>query len=328
MGGMICLALAILWMARGHLRCVIRKALTGDPAVDDSQETVPYRVAGAGLIVVFLLLLAWLVGTGMPPTAAFLFLVFCFVLLLCLTRMVCQGGVGFIRAQCQPMHMVVYSLPPGMVTPQGYANLGLHFSWIAGERNNAMSSIFNSLKVMESSRVRGPAMFFALLFALVSAYVVSAYVILRMNYEHGALNSFRPWFFLSIPEFSCEFVARKISHPPTADMIAERLSAAGMGAGIVMLLMVLRSRFYWWPLHPLGFPVADSWICQQAWFSVLVAWLLKALVVKFGGLPLYRRSIPYFLGLILGQIVPVACWVLICWLAGTPNAGEIPIGLY
>jgi hypothetical protein len=74
--------------------------------------------------------------------------------------------------------------------------------------------------------------------------------------------------------------------------------------------------------------VADSWICQQAWFSVLVAWLLKALVVKFGGLPLYRRSVPYFLGLILGQIVPVACWVLICWLAGLPSAGGIPIGLY
>ena len=34
-----------LWIARGHLRAVFRKAFTGDASVDDSGEIMSYRTA-------------------------------------------------------------------------------------------------------------------------------------------------------------------------------------------------------------------------------------------------------------------------------------------
>jgi hypothetical protein len=224
--------------------------------------------------------------------------------------------------------MVSYSVPAEVVTPQGYGALGIHYAWIAGQRNNALSSVFNTLKIMETSKVRPRIMFIALLITFVLSFAVSAWVVLTMCYRYGALNSFRPWFFLHMPEFAGDFIRGKIEHPPAGGLVRERAFAAGIGAAIVGGLMLLRAWVPWWPIHPLGFPVADSWICQQAWLSIFVAWLLKILILKFGGLAVYRKAVPYFLGLILGQIVPVSLWVFVCWLAGGTRGIEIPIGLY
>jgi hypothetical protein len=37
------------------------------------------------------------------------------------------------------------------------------------------------------------------------------------------------------------------------------------------------------------------------WFPLFLAWLLKACILRAGGLSLYRRGIPFFLGLTIGH---------------------------
>jgi len=44
--------------------------------------------------------------------------------------------------------------------------------------------------------------------------------------------------------------------------------------------------------------------------------MLKSLVLKYGGVQFYRRSQPFFLGIILGQIVVAGVWVLIDLMTG------------
>lgn len=47
------------------------------------------------------------------------------------------------------------------------------------------------------------------------------------------------------------------------------------------------------------------------WAPILIAWFLKASTLRFGGLRLYKTAVPFFLGLILGQM-PIGCvWTLI-----------------
>ena len=41
------------------------------------------------------------------------------------------------------------------------------------------------------------------------------------------------------------------------------------------------------------------------------AWLLKLVVLRYGGLRLYRTAVPFFLGLTLGQCVVGSLWSLI-----------------
>jgi hypothetical protein len=51
-------------------------------------------------------------------------------------------------------------------------------------------------------------------------------------------------------------------------------------------------------------------------FSVFLAWLIKSVVIKYGGPQLYLRSRPFFLGLILGQFVTAGIWYGIDYLVG------------
>jgi hypothetical protein len=48
-----------------------------------------------------------------------------------------------------------------------------------------------------------------------------------------------------------------------------------------------------------------------------VAWVLKLLILRYGGLKLYGRMRSIFLGLILGQFVANGLWLFIDHFAGT-----------
>jgi hypothetical protein len=49
-----------------------------------------------------------------------------------------------------------------------------------------------------------------------------------------------------------------------------------------------------------------------------LTWLIKLVVQRWGGSSLYRRSIPFFLGLILGDIVTQAFWTFVGRLIDAP----------
>ena len=87
-----------------------------------------------------------------------------------------------------------------------------------------------------------------------------------------------------------------------------------MGVGFLFtgFLWWLRTRFPMFPFHPTGYAVASSmWTFGWLWFSVLISWAIKNLVLRFGGIRLYHKVLPLFLGLILGQFIVGGTWVLI-----------------
>jgi len=79
----------------------------------------------------------------------------------------------------------------------------------------------------------------------------------------------------------------------------------------MVLLMLARHRFIWWPPHPLGSVVEYGWTMHNIWFSVFLAWLIKVMVLKYGGPKVYRRTRPFFLGIILGQFVVGGFWLVL-----------------
>jgi len=82
------------------------------------------------------------------------------------------------------------------------------------------------------------------------------------------------------------------------------------------LLMLARQILVWWSLHPIGYPIRAVWLMERLWFSIFLAWLLKLLVMKYGGPKLFRRSRPFFLGLILGQFSIAGFWLIIDFFTG------------
>jgi hypothetical protein len=72
----------------------------------------------------------------------------------------------------------------------------------------------------------------------------------------------------------------------------------------------LRLGLAWWPFHPLGYALATTDSMDYMWCPFFVAWLAKYFTVRYGGIKAYRISLPFFLGLILGDYVVPALWGL------------------
>jgi hypothetical protein len=47
------------------------------------------------------------------------------------------------------------------------------------------------------------------------------------------------------------------------------------------------------------------------WLSFLLSWMIKWFILKQGGLKAYRRAIPFFIGLILGEFTMGSLWSII-----------------
>lgn len=55
----------------------------------------------------------------------------------------------------------------------------------------------------------------------------------------------------------------------------------------------------------MGFLIASSYETNRSiWLNAFIAWLLTAVIRRYGGLRLYRQFYPAFLGLVLGDFLP------------------------
>ena len=85
-------------------------------------------------------------------------------------------------------------------------------------------------------------------------------------------------------------------------MDSGRITASVVGVAVVLLLGFLRTRFTWWPLHPIGYAVGSTDTMTWIWFPVLLGWLFKTLILRYGGVKVYRQALPFFIGLVLGRL--------------------------
>jgi len=309
-GAMLMLVLSLFWRARKHLSDCFRKAFGLKCNVDDSKEMLSYRVAVFGAIISFLAMVGFMVYFGMPVIASFAFMFFALVVFIGLSRIVCQSGLPVARAQCTPPFYTSYLLPPNLVTPQGYVVMGLQYGWAADIRTSVMATTGHTLRIQEEAGIPSRLLFAGVMAAVIISYVFSAWMHIHMGYNVGALNisdtgggGGGPWFFGGgMSRLVANLVIPNINNPITRDIIFPRYIFTALGAFLMGGLMFLHSKFLWWPVHYIGFPIAETSPLQSAWFSIFLAWLIKGLILRFGGHNVYKRSVPFFLGLILSHI--------------------------
>ena len=101
-----------------------------------------------------------------------------------------------------------------------------------------------------------------------------------------------------------------LTSPTTANYSA--VGFMGLGFAITTFLLVIKTRFLWWPLHPVGYVLGVSPAeIVYIWVPVLISWLIKFAILRFGGLRAYRNATPFFAGLILGDYSMGCIWSII-----------------
>ncbi len=315
MGAMIVFVLVGLWMARGHLKDVWRKAFRGDPAVDDSGEMISYRLAVFGLIAGLLLVAFWLSAIGIPFPAALLMVFGAMVLFMGLTRVVAQGGIPAMRPPIMTSSFVISALGTSALGANGLVALGFSYGWHAEIRSFVMSSVANGLKMSEIMTGSKRRLFWAVVIAVLVSLAGSSYVTIVMAYEYGGIN-LNPLFFVNqAPQYAPRDMAPRIA----AELTGPRWDAwqfMSIGGSVMGFLMWARHNFLWWPLNPLGYVISANWKTGHIFCSALLAWFLKLGILRYGGPQLFRSLRPFFLGLILGEIIAAGIFLVADYFTG------------
>ncbi|OIN96161.1 hypothetical protein AUJ66_07220 [Candidatus Desantisbacteria bacterium CG1_02_38_46] len=311
-GAIIVLVLMCLWLARAHLKDVFLKAIGKRKDIDDSQEALSYPVAFWGMIAGLIFMAIWLYLSGTPGLAIPIFLFALFVFFLGATRILSEGGVPYVRAPSIASFFVISGFGTSILGPIGLASMAFTWIYAADTRTFVMGSAANSLKISEGRNKNRP-LFWAIMLAVIIAMVSSVVITLKLSYQYGGIN-LNSWFFGAGAWWPFDFTAKKILNP-TGPHPGGWLWTI-IGGAVMWFLMFMHHRFLWWPLHPLGFPSATIFLVQGTWISIFVAWLVKTVVLRYGGPKLYKDLKPLFFGLIIGQFTVAGVWLIIDWIAG------------
>ncbi len=312
-----------LYTARRHLLEVWRAAWGREDGADDSNELMSYRAAAVTLALSTLYMLGWMHKSGMPWGVAALYLAVTFVLYVGVTKIVVESGILFARGPLVAPSFCAYVLGSTHIAGPCAAAMMFSYAWHHELKNFFMPAAAHCDKLTESYRLRRRSLLWAVVAALVIAFVVSAAYILVKGYERGAYN-FGRWIFGRGATIPFDTFVSKLRNPEPTDW--RRVGFLGVGAAAMALCAFLRFRFAWWPLSPLALPVAAMWVVRLTAFSVAAAWLAKAVILRLGGIHLYRRWIPFFLGLAIGYFLGVGAGYIVDACA-FPEAGHSFYGM-
>jgi hypothetical protein len=206
----------------------------------------------------------------------------------------------------------------------------------------------SALRLGDETGVRVGHIAFGGLAAVAVALAVMVPVNLRTQYRYGAFAAGDSWTSNAIPTMAFEAsvsVTRQLEAQgllEVSDALRGRerwkhvsprtssLVAFGVAFGLVLLFGFGRHRFPRWPLHPVMFAVMAIWPSHYVGFSFLLGWMVKALVMKYGGARLYQRLKPLMLGLVageaLGALVPAVFGIVYYLVTGSraPTYGILP----
>lgn len=310
-GAVLVFVLYGLWAARDHLRAVFRKAWTPDTGIDDVEEVLSYRVAVLGWLGSLLFIGIWLWRSGIPLVVLPLFLFICLIFYILVTRAVTAGGVPTARPPIVSPYFVISGLGTSILGTKGLVALTFTFVWQAEMRLFPMIACANALKLAEI--VRGPKrrLFWGMMLALLCSLAGSTWMIMTMGYAYGGINLASPFLSNGNNWIYNEHTMLNPTPPNVRGWVF-----TGIGGIVEGLLMWAQHRWFWWPLHPLGFAIGVGWLTGHIWFSALVAWGLKLVILQYGGARLYGGLKPFFLGLILGEATVAGTWLGIDALTG------------
>lgn len=302
-GGLAMIVLFALWRSRGHLRDVLKKAWNpGRAEIDDSMEMMSYRGAVLSVALGLGYIVLWLMKSGMDVKSAVLFVGCSGVLYLGLARIVAEAGLLYVRAS-----MSAQSFVPGVVGSSALSagtmgGIGASYAVIGENYGFVSTASAHIVKLADEIKPPKRSLFAIVFGAGMVGIFVSLVFTLFLAYRMGALNFGRSQF-NHINVLLFDQILRKIKEPAGPNWTGIGFFAGG--AAFVGILSFLMGRFPWWPLHPIGFTINYVFDIRMFMLSIFIAWLVKYLTLKVGGVAAYRRVAPAFMGMIFGTIFGV-----------------------
>lgn len=299
-----------LWSSRHYLARVWRTAFHGTKEEDESREALSYRAAILGAAFGFMFLASFAKAMGMSMAVIVVFFVFYFIFAILVSRI--RAELGFPTHDMHimpPQHLIETVAGSQHIGKPDLTGFSLFYWFNRTYASHPSSHMMESYKLAEQTNAPARQMFFAVVIAGIFAMPIGFWMLLNMYFQNGGGTAHVEQWALGFGKEAWLQLENWIKRPMGPN--GTSMGFVGLGFTISVLLGWARLRFLSFPLHPLAYAIAPSWGMSQLWLPLLIGSMAKTGILKFGGLRSYRIALPFFLGLILGEITIGSLWTLV-----------------
>jgi hypothetical protein len=310
-GALIAMAGGVVWLGRQHYWRVLCAACgRGGPGPEAPTHALAGRMFLAGVAG----MLGWFMWAGAGFWWSGLFVVTAVIIMLMVTRIVAETGLVYVWVIPLTVGRLIGLFPSEWKSIATVFLQQAHYVLV--NRASAVSAAAMTVLALGLSRGAPPQSRRQLaglgIIVLVLGLLVCGAVHLHMGYNLATS-------FDGINQPITGRGATQMGLGPVLDLAGGRshswdfpqLQRILWGAGLAGALLWLCARFPGWPLHPIGLIFVNSSIGLRLVPSLFLGWALKSLLVRFGGARAFRVTLPFFLGLILGEIFANALWTIV-----------------
>ncbi len=307
-GAALALFIWVAWVARKHISHVLRVALGGSAGRADADEPIGYRLALIGLVLSFAFMVCWCCLAGCRLIVAVVLVGLIVGYYVMWARIRAETGLGFIPFPLEIQDGLVSIAGSGAFRPREIVTM-ISTRWAFfpgfGESFEVVTgNVLESFKIADSAGISRRRLTFAL--------VVGLFILLTGCYHYGffglSMGGAYGW-----PSWQVRGDGGRIfeyltnASPPDVNGIVTII----VGTVFAIFLGAMRLRFWWWPFHPIGYIAANCWGMQWYYMPFFLGWAFKSLVIRYGGLRLYRATVPFAIGLIVGDLVNQGIWSIV-----------------
>jgi hypothetical protein len=302
-----------IWIGRRHLARAVRMAFSPRAAGGDRTESALYRWASLGFIVSFgyMIWFCWAAGCRVSVALAMIGLIVVYYVMW--ARLRAETGLGFIPFPLGVGSMMVMPFGSNALRPREIVTLfNVRWSYFPGFGESFEVCTGNSLeafKIADSGRVEQRPLLHAMMVGFVVSLVVGVFVVMNGMYDLGFFNTrsaVSGWLGGQLKSNGTR-IFNLLQNPSEYDPYG--LIGVGAGGAFAIFLGAMRLRFWWWPFHPIGYLAANCWGMHWYCQPFFLGWVLKSMTIRYGGLRLFRRTVPLAIGIIVGDFVSQGFWV-------------------
>lgn len=302
------IALFAMWTGRKYFAQLLRDVLAGNVPPDQERQALSYRAAFGGLaagLVLLTIFMTHLLGVSLP--AAVLYLAGYLLVSFSITRMRAEFGLPVHDFFTGPLATMVNIGGTEALGRKNLIGLGM-FWWLERiQRSHPMPHGMEGLSLGERRGLSGRGVLAALAVAIVVGTLAGFWSMAHLGYTYGFVTRATDAPYMGKGGFTRPHSWVGLATPPHLG----RGVALVIGASFTVALLVLRQRYVWWPFHPVGYAASSIWFIGLLWVPMFVAWMVKGLVIRYGGHKLYMRLAPLFVGLVLGEFLVGGLWGLV-----------------
>jgi len=301
-GALLTLMVVALMVAWPNLRASLR---TNRPA---GVQVVSSRISLIILALVFVSLVTMSSAAGLPIAIGAVYFILRWLMALAWGRVAAETGSGWTRQwRSNIQEVVANSIGTASLAPQALPMLAM-FRWFNSYADSRAPQIMAAFKMSQAGEIPRYQLRRALVTTVVVSLIGCTWALLHIYYSYGAAMATTRQWYTGEGGTSWWILQSWFNFPQGPNWWD--IGGYIFGGMVVLIVTAARRSIPGWPLHPVGYAIGHTCSMDYMWMPFLVAWALKSLALRYGGIKVYHYLVPLFIGLILGDFVTAGLWGL------------------